>query len=79
MDSKIKYYLQIADSALIYGYRLRELSLFNTPFLNSLSQSDLTDQLLYIADITYKEVNGLQGKINGHSFDVIRSKPEEYF
>jgi ring-1,2-phenylacetyl-CoA epoxidase subunit PaaC len=79
MDSRIKYYLQIADSALIYSYRLRELSLFNTPFLNSLSQSDLTEHLLSIANITYQEVSGIQEKEEGHSFDVIRRKPEEYF
>jgi|TARA_R110000737_G_scaffold17130_1_gene34607 phenylacetate-CoA oxygenase PaaI subunit len=79
MTPQIKYYLQIADSALIYSYRLRELSLFNTPFLNSLSQSDLTDHLLSIANITYKEVNGIQKKEEGHAFDIIRKKPEEYF
>ena len=79
MDSKIKYYLQIADSALIYGYRLRELSLFNTPFLNSLSQSDLTNHLLSIAAITYQEVQSIQDKEIGHPFAIIRKKPEEYF
>lgn len=77
MNSKLKYYLQIADSALVYSFRLRELSIFNTPFLNSLSQSDLTDQLLSIANITYQEVTGLQEK--GQTFDVIRTKPEQYF
>ena len=79
MDSKIKYYLQIADGALIYSYRLKELSLFNTPFLNSLSQCDLTEQLLSIANITYQEVNGIQVKKEGHPFNIIRNKPEEYF
>ncbi len=79
MDSKIKYYLQIADSALIYGYRLRELSLFNTPFLTSLSQSDLTNQLLNIADTTYKEVNGLYKKLQAQPFLIVRKNPEEYF
>jgi phenylacetate-CoA oxygenase PaaI subunit len=79
MNSKIKYYLQIADSALIYSYRLRELALFNTPFLNSLSQSDLTDHLMSIANITYREVKGIQEKEEGHTFDIIRTKPEQYF
>jgi ring-1,2-phenylacetyl-CoA epoxidase subunit PaaC len=79
MNFKIKYYLQIADSALIYSYRLRELSIFNTHFLNSLSSSDLTDELMTIATITYQEVSRIQEKEEGQPFDIIRTTPEQYF
>ncbi|MFA7273758.1 MAG: Phenylacetic acid catabolic protein [Crocinitomicaceae bacterium] len=78
MDSKLKYYLQIADSALIYGSRLRELAVFNNPFLASLSKSDLTDQLMNIAQATYQEVQGIEKK-EGHNFKIIRERPDEYF
>jgi ring-1,2-phenylacetyl-CoA epoxidase subunit PaaC len=78
MDHKLKYYLQIADNALILSHRLSEYC-SNGPFLEEdLANTNVALDLIGLAESTLEEAAKLEGK--GRSGDDLAyHRPENQF
>ncbi len=62
METKLKYYLQIADNALILSHRLSEYS-SHGPFLEEdLANTNVALDLIGIAESIYNECAVIEGK-----------------
>ncbi len=62
METKIKYYLQIADNALILSHRLSEYC-SRAPFLEEdLANTNVALDLIGLAEAVYEEVARMEGK-----------------
>lgn len=78
MDHKLKYYLQIADNALVLSHRLSEYC-SNGPFLEEdLANTNVALDLIGLAEATLEEAAKLEGK--GRSGDDLAyRRPEHQF
>lgn len=78
MDLKLKYYLQIADNALILSHRLSEYC-SRAPFLEEdLANTNVALDLIGIAEATLEQAAILQGKgLSGD--DLAYRRPENEF
>lgn len=78
MDSKLKYYLQIADNALILSHRLSEYC-SRAPFLEEdLANTNVALDLIGVAESVLEEAAKLEGK--GRSGDDLAyRRPENEF
>lgn len=78
MDHKLKYYLQIADNALILSHRLSEYC-SNGPFLEEdLANTNVALDLIGLAEATLEEAAKLEG--NGRTGDDLAyHRPEHQF
>lgn len=75
MEMKIKYYLQIADNALILSHRLSEYC-SRAPFLEEdLANTNTALDLIGLAEVTLDEAAKLEGK--GRSGDDLAYRREE--
>ena len=64
MEDRVKYYLEIADNALILSHRLSENS-SNGPFLEEdLACTNVALDLIGLAESVYNEAAKLEGKGN---------------
>jgi len=79
MDAKQKYYLQIADNALILSHRLGEYSSYG-PFLEEdLANTNVALDLIGIAESIYEESAKLEGKGRTGDDLVYRRKESEFY
>lgn len=79
MDAKQKYYLQIADNALILSHRLGEYSSYG-PFLEEdLANTNVALDLIGIAESIFEETAKLEGKGRTGDDLVYRRKESEFY
>lgn len=79
MDLKLKYYLQIADNALILSHRLSEYCSYG-PFLEEdLANTNVALDLIGLAESAYEEAAKMEGKgRNGDDLAYRRAENEFY-
>ena len=74
MEAKTKYYLQIADNALILSHRLSEYC-SNAPYIEEdLANTNVALDLIGLAESIYVKVAEIEGEINGDYYAYRRKE-----